>query len=146
MYRKLLASVAVIALASFAFAACGDDDEDTTSAATTSEETTTTDTGSSSGGGGATVTFTADPGGALSFEEKSAETTAGSVTVELVNESSTPHDVTIESPDGEDVGETETITGSTTTTSVDLEAGDYTFYCSVPGHREAGMEGTLTVK
>ena len=145
MYRKLLASVAVIALASFAFAACGDDDEDTTSAETTSEETTTTDTGAGAGGGGATVTFTADPGGGLSYEETSAETTAGSVTVELVNESSTPHDVTIEGPDG-DVGQTETISGSTTTTSVDLEAGDYTFYCSVPGHREAGMEGTLTVK
>ena len=144
MNRKLLAAVAVIALASFALAACGDDEDEGTGAATTSEETTTTDAGSGGGGGGSTVTFTADPSGALAYEEDSAQASVGSVTVELVNESSTPHDVTIEGPDG-DVGQTETISGSTTSTSVELEPGDYTFYCSVPGHRDAGMEGTLTV-
>lgn len=142
MYRKLLIALAALALASFGLAACGGDDEEETTAATTAEETTPADTG---GGAGATVTFTADPGGALAFEEASADTTAGSVTVELVNDSSTPHNVEIEGPDG-DVGGTETITGDTTTAAVELEPGNYTFYCSVPGHQEAGMEGTLTVK
>ena len=30
--------------------------------------------------------------------------------------------------------------------SVDLEAGEYTYYCPVGSHRQQGMEGTLTVQ
>jgi uncharacterized cupredoxin-like copper-binding protein len=134
--------LALLALVPFAVAACGDDDDDD---GTDEPATTETDTGDGGGGGGSTVSFTANPDGDLAFEEDSAEATAGPVTIELTNDASVPHDVRIESPDGEDVGGTEEITGDTTTAEVELEPGDYTFYCSVPGHREAGMEGTLTV-
>jgi plastocyanin len=139
--------LALLALVPFGVAACGDDDDDeATDEPTTTEETTDTGTGSDGGGGGSTVSFTANPDGELAFEEDSASATAGSVTIELTNEASVPHDVRIESPEGEDVGGTEEVTGDTTTAEVELETGDYTFYCSVPGHREAGMEGTLTVE
>ena len=36
--------------------------------------------------------------------------------------------------------------GDTDDGTIELEAGDYVFYCDVPGHRAAGMEGTLTVE
>ncbi len=51
----------------------------------------------------------------------------------------------IDGPDG-NVGGTDVITDDTTTATVELEAGDYTFYCSVPGHQDGGMEGDLTVE
>ena len=72
------------------------------------------------------------------------EANAGTVTIELTNDSSVAHDVAVE---GNGVDEkSDIITQSTTTLAVDLEPGTYTFYCSVDGHRAAGMEGTLTVK
>jgi uncharacterized cupredoxin-like copper-binding protein len=36
--------------------------------------------------------------------------------------------------------------GGTATLTVDLPAGTYEYYCDVPGHRQAGMIGTLTVE
>jgi uncharacterized cupredoxin-like copper-binding protein len=54
--------------------------------------------------------------------------------------------VAIEDSSGETVGKTDVISDSSTSTTVDLKPGTYTFYCTVPGHREGGMEGTLTVK
>lgn len=92
---------------------------------------------------GTTLQLAADPDGALEFEQESLEAPAGMVMIELENEASVPHDVAVE---GQGVDEkSETVTGGSTTLMVELEPGTYTFYCSVPGHREAGMEGTLTV-
>jgi len=82
---------------------------------------------------------------ALEYEEESLETEAGAVEIDFDNPSAIGHDVKIEK-DGEDLGGTEVIIQSEESATVELEPGDYVFYCSVPGHREAGMEGPLTVK
>jgi uncharacterized cupredoxin-like copper-binding protein len=141
---KLAVMFSLLALVPFALAACGDDDDD--DAATEPTTTEETDTGGdAAGGAGSTVSFTANPDGELAFEEDSAEATAGAVTIELTNDSAVPHDVQIEGPDG-DIGGTDETTGGSVTAEVELEPGEYTFYCSVPGHREAGMEGPLTVE
>jgi plastocyanin len=95
---------------------------------------------------GDTVKVAADPSGALAFTNTKLTTKAGNDTIEFDNQSSTPHNVEIESSDGQEVASTDTITGGKTSTTADLEPGTYTFFCDVPGHREAGMEGTLTVK
>jgi len=134
-------------VAALGVAACGGDDDgggDTAATDTTATETDTTAQGGG-GGGGETVEVAADPGGELAFVQKSLSAPAGRATFELTNESSTPHDFAVEQ-DGNDVGKTDVITGDTASVDLDLEAGEYTFYCSVPGHRQAGMEGTLTVE
>jgi plastocyanin len=118
----VLISVALLA------AGCGDDDDE----------------GGGGGGGGGSLTLTADPGGDISWEPGDLSASAGSVTIKLVNESDVPHAVEVEGNGVEE--ESETITGSETDLTVDLEPGEYTFYCPVGEHRQNGMEGTLTVE
>jgi plastocyanin len=152
----------VLVLASLALVACGSSGSSSSSEAATSAETTETESSEAGGGaeaeagggskeeassgGTSTVKFEANPEGMLMFEEKSATATAGEDTIEFKNTSSVPHNVSIESSSGKQIAETETISEGETSTTAKLEPGTYTFYCSIPGHREAGMEGTLTVK
>jgi plastocyanin len=89
--------------------------------------------------------LTADPGGDLSFDRQELEASAGQVTITMENPSSIPHNVSIEGSGVDEEGNT-VDQGGTSEVSAELEAGEYTFYCSVPGHREGGMEGTLTVR
>jgi plastocyanin len=147
--KKAAVALALI-IASLALVACGGSDSSTSSSA----EATTTE-GEAGGGaeaeGGtagtaAAIAFEADPSGELAFEEKSATAKAGKDTIDFTNQSSVPHNVTIEDSSGKEVGATETLAEGASAATVDLKPGTYTFYCSVPGHREAGMEGKLVVK
>jgi mono/diheme cytochrome c family protein len=89
------------------------------------------------------LTIPADPTGQLAYASKQATGTAGSIKVEMPNESGTPHDIVI---DG--VGKGEVVQGGGVSSFEGTVDGGqkYTYYCSVQGHRQAGMEGTLTVK
>jgi plastocyanin len=152
---KKVATLLALALASFALVACGSS-SDNSSSTTTGGESTNGAAGSGEEGGGAatgggggsssTLEFEADPNGQLAYTTTQATAKAGKVTVEFNNPQSLPHDVAIESSSGEEVGKTELATEGSASTTVDLEPGTYSFYCTVPGHREAGMEGTLVVK
>ena len=135
MTRRALPLVLVLAAFVLALSACG--------GGTSSSSTTPATTGGGGGGGGSTVKISADPSGALKYEQTDVSATAGSITIDFTNMSSLPHDVTIEGNGAS--GATDQITDSTTSTTVDLDPGTYTFFCSVDGHRAAGMEGTLTV-
>jgi plastocyanin len=96
-------------------------------------------------GGGRVLALSADPGGDLSFDTETLEAPAGKVTLEMQNPSSVPHNVSIEGrgvdEEGRTVGE-----GGTSTVTAELQPGEYDFYCSVSGHRQGGMVGTLTVR
>jgi uncharacterized cupredoxin-like copper-binding protein len=98
-----------------------------------------------SGGGSGTLALAADPTGQLAYDRTKATVGAGTVRVRLVNKSPIPHDVTI-ARGARTLAQTKTIQAATATTTADLAPGDYVFYCSVPGHRDAGMQGDLTVR
>ncbi|HST55433.1 MAG TPA: plastocyanin/azurin family copper-binding protein [Solirubrobacteraceae bacterium] len=92
------------------------------------------------------MSLTADPGGQLKYNTTSLTAKSGKVAIDFTNMAPESHNVTIASAAGAVVGATPTFQGSSKTLSIDLKPGTYTFYCSVPGHRAGGMEGTLTVK
>ena len=115
-------------------------------AATTPKATTGTPAPPSSPAATATsaLNLAADPGGQLAFDTKQLSAKAGKVTITLANASPLEHNVTI--AEGSTVlGTTPTFKGGSKALTLTLKAGTYTFYCSVPGHRQAGMEGTLSV-
>jgi plastocyanin len=115
----------------------------TTSATTT---TTTSTPASSSAAPGGALTLEANREGALSYNKTALTASAGKVSIDFTNMSPLGHNMTIESAAGKIIGATPTIQGSSKTLTLELKAGTYKFFCSVPGHRMAGMEGTLTVK
>jgi plastocyanin len=88
-----------------------------------------------------TLDIAADPNGGLLYDAKAASSPAGPLTIKFDNASGVPHNVVI---DGK--GKTPVIPKGSASFKADLTAGKYTYYCSVPGHRQAGMVGTLTVK
>ena len=92
---------------------------------------------------GGKLVIPADPGGGLVYVASAATAPPGTISIESPNESGTPHNIAI---DGIGVGEV-VQDGGVSKISGALTAGtEYVFFCSVPGHREAGMEGKLTVK
>jgi len=144
---KQVAALLALVFASVALVACGgggssSSSESTAEAgggATAKEE-------SSGGGGGSTVKVEADPQGALAYIPSEATTKAGKVTIDFDNPQALTHDLVLEDSKGEDVARVELLSEGEDSTTVDLKPGTYHYFCSVPGHREAGMEGTLTVK
>ncbi len=109
--------------------------------------------GSGGGGGGGEakanakneVSIPADPTGQLKYEFESATAKPGNVTLLSKNESPVPHDISVKGG-GMDKRGNEVSNGGTSKVSAKLEPNEYTFYCSVPGHEQGGMKGTLTVK
>lgn len=109
---------------------------------------------SACGGGGSTaappatdgateVAVEADPGGSLAFTQTALSAPAGPVTLTLTNDSPVPHNIAVA---GRDPVSDTVQDGGTAGITVDLPAGEYEYYCAVPGHQAAGMTGTLTVE
>ena len=125
MPTNLHRALCVAALAALPLAACGGDDDD--------------DTSTDEPAGDAIQVAALD---SLAFDPDSITAPAGSITIELVNEGSIAHTLVIEGHEDE----LKLSVGATDSGSIDLETGEYIFYCDVPGHRGGGMEGTLNVE
>ena len=146
---KKAVALAVLVLASVALVACGgSSSSDTTSSGESGggAEKPAEEAGGGGEAGGSIVKIAATSGTELAYTTKEASAKAGQVSIEFENPQALQHDVTVEDSGGKVLGETELVSEGSATTTVNLKPGTYTFFCSVPGHRDAGMEGTLTVK
>ncbi len=97
----------------------------------------------SSAGGGQTIDIPISSSG-FSFTKTSVTAKAGTVTLKAMNPQSVSHDISIKG-NGVEVQGNQVSNGGTSTVTANLTPGTYEFYCSVPGHEQAGMKGTLTV-
>jgi plastocyanin len=95
-------------------------------------------------GPGGTLQLAASPTD-LAFDKTSLTSQPGKVTIDFNNPAALEHNVAIEQ-EGSEIATSETLAEGKTSVSADLAPGTYTFLCTVPGHAEAGMEGTLVVK
>ncbi len=130
-----------------AAAGCGGDDSGDAAAPTTTETPAATTAAPSATTAPAEATVLEIPAAAdntLAFETTEVTAPAGEITLRMPNPSALPHNIAIDEPElteGEVVGN-----GGVSEITVTLPPGTYEYYCSVPGHREAGMVGTLTVE
>ncbi|MFL5908770.1 MAG: PQQ-binding-like beta-propeller repeat protein [Solirubrobacterales bacterium] len=121
---------------------------------TTAPPSTTTGTSTTKSPSSSATTSTSTPGtvnlGALddqlAFTANQETANAGKVTFDFTNNSALQHDLVVIDSQNKILGQTPIFQGGSKSFTATLAPGTYTYYCSVPGHRQAGMQGTLTVK
>jgi len=158
MRRWTLVAALAAALVALAAAGCGSSNKSTASSSSSGNSggaygapsASTSSTAASSGaaaGSGSKVKLAADEEGKLYFNPRSLKAKAGTVTLAMNNPKTTGlhHGIAVAGM-GVDKDGKIVAPGSTSTISLKLKPGRYTFYCPVPGHRQGGMQGTLTVQ
>lgn len=151
MFSLLALAAGIVALAG-----CGSSKETSSSASTPAASTPATTSASTPTSSTTTTTSPAPASGALSlaansegqlkYDTSTLTAKAGKVSIDFTNMAPIEHNVTLESASHTILGATPTFNGGSKTLTLTLKPGTYKFFCSVPGHRMAGMEGTLVVK
>lgn len=136
--RRPVLAIGVVAGA-LALGGCGSSSSGGSAASTPATSTASAGTAAA---GATRLALAADAGGALKFDKAALQAPGGTVTITLKNPAPLSHNIAIDgvATQGEVVGQ-----GGTSTMTADLKPGTYTYFCAVPGHRQGGMEGKLTV-
>jgi len=141
---RRVAGVSAIVAASLLVVACGGGGGSSTSAATpTMPAATPASPGATSSPSNLSLGAKDNQ---LLFTTNKLTARSGKVTIAFTNNSSLQHNFTLVNSANTVLGKTPTFAGGSKRFSATLKPGTYTYYCSVPGHRQAGMQGTLTVK
>jgi plastocyanin len=130
--------------ASTTFAVLHAQDEQEAEAAELSEASEEAERAEDEATAATTLKLSADPS-QVAFDTTELTAEPGKVTIDLDNPSALEHNVAIDQ-DGRQIAISKTIAQGKTSVSAELQPGTYTFLCTVPGHAEAGMQGTLTVR
>jgi uncharacterized cupredoxin-like copper-binding protein len=143
MGRSAATLLAVIAVGA-SLAGCGDEEREEAGTTGTGTAGTEAHAQQPTGPAGATVEMSL-----VDFELDPSDPEvdqSGVVEFSLSNDGEAPHNLEVETPDGEFELEQDLQPGQTGTLRAQVpEPGEYVMYCPVGDHRERGMEGTLTV-
>lgn len=127
------AATALILVLVAALAGCGGDGETTV---TLDEDVV----------GSPQLRFEPDPDAEFAFNAEKATAKSGNVSFVIENPTPVPHTIAVEDKSGKVLGRTRTAIRGKENVIIGLQPGTYTYFCAVPGHRAAGMEGTVTVE
>jgi plastocyanin len=145
-----VAGIGLLLATSLVVAACGSGNKSSsasTSSTTTSSSPPPASSPSSPPPASSGSSLSLSPkGDQLLFDTSKLTASAGKVTIDFTNSAALAHNVTLVDSANQVLGKTPTFAGGSKSFSATLKPGTYTYYCSVPGHRQAGMQGTLTVK
>jgi plastocyanin len=145
----LLFAAIVVGTMSFAVVKANQEQRDRQEKEASQEGTAQTEAGqpaSPGGQPGATLDVSSPADGSLVFDPNGLQAQPGNLTITYDNPSAVPHSIAVATSNGNVLGEVQPFANGKE--SVDLSnvaPGKYVFYCTVPGHREAGMQGDLTV-
>jgi plastocyanin len=148
-----IAAVAVLIITALGVTACGSSSSSSSSSASSSSSSASSSapaaasSTSAAAGSSSAPAVQADSSGALKFNTTSLTAAAGTVHITFTNHAPEGHNLTLVKGSGSTViAATPTFQGGSRTLTAKLTPGTYTYFCSVPGHRMGGMQGTLTVK
>ena len=150
LLHRLPPAIAFTALTAVLLAACGSSSSSSSSTGATSTPTQTsaapTTTSAPASTSASNLTLSADPSGQLAFDKSTLSAKAGTITLSMRNPSGSgiQHGIAIQGQ-GADTAGTIVPPGGTSTVTATLKPGTSTYYCPVPGHKAAGMTGTLTI-